>query len=345
MELRKFGATGLSVSKYCLGTMMYGAMGNTDHDECVRMTHAAVDAGINFIDTADIYSFGESETVLGKALDGRRDNVILATKAFMPMGKDPNQQGGSRRWLINAVEDSLRRLNTDYIDLYQLHRRDPDVDLDESLSALDQLVRDGKIRYAGMSATPAEWIVEARHISDSRGYVRVRSEQSLYNLFNRGIEKAVLPTCERYGIGVMTYAPLNAGWLSGKYRDGEATPEGSRAARLGVAHNTAFWDRDRAAVQQKLELVESLSTLAADAGVPLTHLATSWVTEHPGVTSAIIGPRTPEQLEDALASADVRLDASVLDAIDQLVPPGSNVDSVDTRVQEPHMTRKARRRG
>ena len=343
MEMRTFGATGVSVSRYCLGAMMFGAMGNTDHDECVSMIHRALDAGINFVDTADAYSMGESERIVGRALAGRRDDVVLATKAFIPMSADPNHRGGSRRWLVRAVENSLRRLDTDHIDLFQLHRRDDRLDLDESLGALDQLVRDGKILYAGMSATPAEWIVEARHISDQRGHVRVRSEQCLYNLFNRDVERSVLPTCARLGIGVMTYAPLNGGWLTGKYRHGHDVPDDARAVRM-AAHNTARWDRSRAQTQHKLDLIEQLLELADRAGMPLTHLATAWAAEHPAVSSVIIGPRTPAQLEDALASADVRLDEAVLDMLDTMLIPGVDLDTVDTNRPEPQMAPHARRR-
>ncbi|MEQ8839589.1 MAG: aldo/keto reductase [Acidimicrobiales bacterium] len=342
MDQRTFGATGVSVSKYCLGAMMFGAMGNTDHDECVAMVHTALDGGINFIDTADAYSMGESEEIVGRALKGRRDEVVLATKAFIPMSKDPNHQGGSRRWLVRAVEDSLRRLDTDHIDLFQLHRRDTRLDLDESLGTLDDLVRQGKILYAGMSATPAEWIVEARHISDRRGHVRVRSEQCLYSLFNRDVERAVLPTCERLGVGVMTYSPLNGGWLTGKYRHDVDVPDDARAVRM--AHNAARWDRSRTQTRAKLDLVEELLSIAEDAGLPLSHMAHAWVAEHPAVSSVIIGPRTPAQLDDALASASVRLDESVLDALDELLPPGLDIDVVDTNRPEPHMASHARRR-
>ena len=342
METRTFGETGVVVSKYCLGAMMFGAMGNTDHDECVGMVHRALDAGINFIDTADAYSMGESDEVVGRALAGRRDDVVLATKAFIPMSGDPNHQGGSRRWLVRAVEDSLRRLDTDHIDLFQLHRRDTRLDLDESLGALDQLVRDGKILYAGMSATPSEWIVEGRHISDQRGHVRIRSEQCLYNLFSRDVERAVLPTCQRLGIGVMTYGPLNGGWLTGKYRHDHDVPDDARASRM--AHNAARWDRTRSQTQAKLDLVEDLLVLADQAGMPLSHLATAWAAEHPAVSSVIIGPRTPEQLDDALASADVRLDEDLLDQLDVLLAPGRDIDTADTSRPEPHMASHARRR-
>lgn len=342
METRHFGLTGVSVSKYCFGAMMFGPMGNTDEAECIAMLHTALDAGVNFVDTADAYSRGVSEEIVGRALAGRRDDVILATKAYIPMSRDPNHQGGSRRWLIREVEDSLRRLDTDHIDLYQLHRRDHTLDLDESLSALDQLQRDGKIRYAGMSATPAEWIVEARHISDARNHVRIRSEQVLYNLFSRSIERDVLPTCQRHGIGVMTYGPLNGGWLTGKYTRDGGLPEGSRGDRMGDRGDR--WDLERAENQRKFDLLDRYRALCDDAGLPMSHVAHAWAAEHPAVSSVIIGPRTPAQLDDALASADVRLDPDLLDALDDLVAPGTNVDTADTMRAEPQLEPHARRR-
>ena len=343
METRHFGQTGVSVSKFCFGAMMFGPMGNEDEAACISMLHTALDAGVNFVDTADAYSRGISEEIVGKALAGRRDDVILATKAYIPMSKDPNHQGGSRRWLIREVEESLRRLDTDHIDLYQLHRRDHTLDLDESLSALDQLQRDGKIRYAGMSATPAEWIVEARHLSDARGHVRIRSEQVLYNIFCRDIERDVLPTCDRYGIGVMTYGPLNGGWLTGKYTREGGIPEGSRADRQG-SYRGDRWNLERAGNQAKFDRLDGLREICAEAGLPLTHVAHAWAAEHPAVSSVIIGPRTPEQLDDALAAADVVLDADVLDAIDELVAPGTNVDTGDTMRPEPALDVAVRRR-
>jgi aryl-alcohol dehydrogenase (NADP+) len=342
METRHYGQTGVSVSKYCFGAMMFGPMGNTDEAECIGMLHTALDGGVNFVDTADAYSRGVSEEIVGKALAGRRDDVVLATKAYIPMSRDPNHQGGSRRWLIKAVEDSLRRLDTDYIDLYQLHRRDHTLDLDESLSALDQLQRDGKIRYAGMSATPAEWIVEARHISDARGHVRIRSEQVLYNLFARSIESDVLPACQRLGIGVMTYGPLNSGWLTGKYTRDDGIPDGSRGDRMGDRGDR--WDLERSENQRKFDLLDRFSELCDAAGLPMSHVAHAWAAEHPAVSSVIIGPRTPEQLDDALASANVHLDADMLDALDGLVAPGTGVDAADTLRMEPQLDAVARRR-
>lgn len=345
MERRIFGATGMSVSAQCLGAMMFGGMGNTDDDECVAMVHRAIDGGINFIDTADGYSAGHSEEVVGRALEGRRDDVILATKVFFPMGSDPNQGGGSRRWIIQEVENSLRRLRTDWIDVYQLHRRDPNTDLEESLSAMDQLVRDGKVRYVGMSASEGASIAEARHVTDRRNLTHVRSEQSLYNIFNRGIERSVLPLCERYGIGTMIYGPLNGGWLTGKYKRGQPIPEDSRAKRSGSnPRYGSRWDMERAANQSKFDALEQLEQLAGEAGIPMSHLAMAFVAEHPAVSSAIIGPRTPAQLEDALAASEVQLSADVLDRIDEIMPVATDLDPMDTTRVEPHLSRSRRRR-
>lgn len=342
MEYRTFGGTGIQVSRLCLGAMMFGRMGNPDHAECVQMTHAALDAGICFIDTADGYSLGESEQILGKALKGRRDHVILATKCFFPMGRDPNEGGGSRRWILRAVEASLARLETDWIDLLQLHRRDPRTDLEESLSALTDLVRQGKIRAFGMSATPAETIVEAQWVAERRALHRVRGEQCLYSILNRGVERDVLGACQRYGLGVLTYGPLCGGWLSGKYRRGAEPPAGSRAT--GPLGRTGRWDAARPEVQRKYDLLEPLEALAREAGLPLTHLALGFAAEHPAVSSVIIGPRTPAQLADNLAAADVRLSPDVLDRIDAIVPPGTNVDPRDTAVINPALDDRSQRR-
>jgi aryl-alcohol dehydrogenase-like predicted oxidoreductase len=216
MKRRILGGTGISVSEYALGTMMLGAWGNTDHDDCVRIVHRALDAGINFVDTADVYAAGESEEIVGKALKGRRDDVVLATKFFNSMGPDANHGGNSRRWIIRAVEDSLRRLGTDHIDLYQVHRPDPATDIDETLGALSDLVRSGKVRAVGCSTFPAEQLVEAQWTAERRGHVRLRTEQPPYSMLARGAEAAVLPTAQRYGMGVLTWGPLSAGWLSGR---------------------------------------------------------------------------------------------------------------------------------
>ena len=342
MEVRSFGGTGIQVSKFCLGAMMFGPMGNTDHADCVRIVHAAFDAGINFIDTADAYSRGESEQILAKALKGRRDDVVLATKCFIPMSSDPNHGGGSRRWIVRAVEDSLRRLETDYLDLYQLHRRDYRTDLEESLSALTDLQRQGKIRALGMSATPPNVLMEAHGVSERRGLARVRGEQCLYSAMARGVEEFVLPSCQQLGIGVLTYAPLNGGWLSGKYQRAAAPPAGSRAA--SALGRTGRWDEARPEVARKHEVVDALAALAREAGLPLTHLATAFAAEHPAVSSVIIGPRTMPQLEDSLAAASVRLAADVLDRIDAIVPPGENLDRRDTAVGNPALDDASRRR-
>lgn len=340
MELRVLGRSGVQVSVYCLGAMMFGAWGNTDHDDCVRIIHKALDGGINFLDTADVYSAGESEEIVGRALKGHRDDVILATKFFAPMGSDPNRRGGSRRWILHEVEDSLRRLDTDYLDLYQIHRPDDAADIDETLGALSDLVHQGKVRYIGHSTFPADYIVEAQWASERRARERFVSEQPPYSILMRGIERAVLPACQRYGIGVIPWSPLAGGLLTGRYRKGQEPPEGSRLARgFGAQFDN---EHQRRVHEQRLDAVEELLTIASDAGVSLTHLAHAFVVEHPAVTSAIIGPRTTEQLDDALAGADVRLDDATLDAIDHVVRPGTDLSAGD--VWQPHGLAKANRR-
>src|SRR3954451_15865724 len=339
MERTTLGATGIQVSRYCLGAMMLGAWGNTDHDDCVRIINTALDAGINFIDTADVYSFGESEEIVGKALQGKRDSVVLATKFVAPMGEDTNQRGASRRWIMQEVENSLRRLGTDYIDLYQAHRPDPSVDIDETLSALSDLVHQGKVRVIGSSTYPAELIVEAQWTAERRGRERFRCEQPPYSIFARAIETAVLPTAKKCGRGVIPWSPLAGGWLTGKYRRGSDKPSGGRAARVPDR-----FDYDKPENQRKLDLVEDLLKVAADAGMSLTHLSMAWVLEHPAVTSAIIGPRTMDQLTDLLAGADLRLETEILDRIDDLVPPGTTITPADTGWTPPGYSKKARRR-
>ena len=351
MEYRTLGGTGMKVSHFCLGAMMFGPMGNPDHDECIKITHAALDAGVNFIDTSDAYSDGESERILAKALQGRRDQVILATKCFFPpgrvelltrTGKNVGDGGGSRRWIVRAVEDSLRRLETDYIDVYQLHRRDWDTELEESLAAMTDLQRAGKIRVIGTSATSAEWIVEAQRIAEQRQLARVRSEQCIYSILSRKVEEGVLPTCQRHGVGVMVYAPLAGGWLTGKYRRNEPPPAGSRAtSRLG---RLGVWDEDRPEVQRKYTLVEELSTLAHDAGLSLTHLAMAFAAEHPAVSSVIMGPKTLAQLQDTLGATEIKLTPEVLDRIDAIVPPGVRIDPKDSFIPNPWLDEPARRR-
>ena len=321
MKRRILGSTGISVSDLALGTMMLGAMGNTDHVESIAIIHTALDAGINFLDTADVYSRGESEEIVGKALKGRRDDVVLATKFSLPMGPDANHRGGSPRWIKQAVENSLRRLGTDYLDLYQMHRPDPDTDIDETLGALSDLVRAGKVRAIGSSLFPAEQIVEAQWTAERRGHHRFRTEQPPYSILLRGVEADRLPTAQKYGLGVLTFGPLSSGWLSGRV-DPTA---GHRNA--GIA--TPLFDLSNPANQQKLRAVEQLTALAAGAGMPLSHLATAFVRAHPAVTSVLIGPRRPEHLKDLLAGADVELSADILDAIDAIVPPGTNLNPGD----------------
>ena len=339
MKFRTIGSTGIHVSTYCLGAMMFGAWGNRDHDECLRMIDSALEGGINFIDTADAYAGGESEEIVGKALKGRRDDVVLATKFYMPMGEDPNMQGGSRRWIVKEVENSLRRLDTDYIDLYQIHRPVPGTDIDETLGALSDLIHSGKVRAIGSSTFPAELIVEAQWTAEKRHRERFTCEQPPYSLFARGIETSVLPTCDRYGMGVIAWSPLAGGWLTGKYRKGDSTPDSQRA-RLRPDR----FDFNLPENQRKLDLVEELAKVAADAGVSMTHMSMAFVVSHPNVTSAIIGPRTMEQLTDVLAGAAVELTDDTLDALDQIVEPGVTINVADAGWSPPSITQSFRRR-
>jgi aryl-alcohol dehydrogenase-like predicted oxidoreductase len=341
VELRTLGRSGVQVSVYCLGAMMFGAWGNPDHVDCVRIIHRALDEGINFLDTADVYSAGESEEIVGQALKGRRDEVVLATKFFAPMGSGANQRGGSRRWILHEVENSLRRLQTDYLDLYQIHRPDDAVDIDDTLGALSDLVHQGKVRYVGHSTFPADLLVEAQWAAERRGRERFVSEQPPYSILMRGIERAVLPACQRYGIGVIPWSPLAGGLLTGRYRKGQEPPEGSRLARgFGARFEN---ERQRQVHEERLDAVEELLIIADKAGASLTHLAHAFVIEHPAVTSAIIGPRTMEQLDDGLAGADVRLDEATLDAIDEVVRPGQDLTPGDPW-QPPGLARRNRRR-
>ena len=340
MDNRSLGRTGVSVSPLCLGAMMFGAWGNTDHEESIRIIHAALDAGINFIDTADVYSRGESEEIVGKALaGGRRDNVVLATKVHGTMGDDPNQYGNSRRWIAKEVDASLKRLQTDWIDLYQIHRPEEDTDIDETLAALTDLVRAGKVRTIGSSTFPSSQIVEAQWVAERRNRERFRCEQPPYSLLVRGIEADVLPTCKRYGMGVIPWSPLAGGWLSGRWRKGRDAPDSTRAQRLPERY-----DLSKPENQRKLDAVEELAQLAEDSGHTLIELALAFVIRHPAVTSAIIGPRTMEQLESQLPAAGVELSDDVLDRIDAIVPPGTNVNPGDAGWQNPALTPEARRR-
>jgi aryl-alcohol dehydrogenase-like predicted oxidoreductase len=340
MEHRQLGRTGVSVSKFCLGAMMFGAWGNPDHDESIRIIYAALDAGINFIDTADVYGAGESEEIVGKALaGGRRDNVILATKFHNAMGDDPNQRGNSRRWIMRAVEDSLRRLNTDWIDLYQVHRPDPGTDIEETLGALTDLVHQGKVRYIGGSTFPASAIVEAQWAARDRGLQRFVTEQPPYSMLVRAIEADVLPTCSRHGMGVMSYSPLAGGWLSGRWRKETGQQSSSRADRLPER-----FDLSQPANQRKLDAVEELAQLAEQVGITLIELAIAFVLNHPAITCALLGPRTLEQLQTQLPAADIALDDAVLDRIDEIVDPGTTINPEDNSWHNPALEPVARRR-
>jgi aryl-alcohol dehydrogenase-like predicted oxidoreductase len=340
MEYRTLGTTGVKVSPLCLGAMMFGAWGNTDHEDSARIIHRALDAGINFIDTADVYSRGESEEIVGKALaGGRRDDVVLATKVHGKMGDDPNQFGNSRRWIITEVENSLRRLGTDWIDLYQIHRPELDTDIDETLGALTDLVRAGKVRYIGSSTFPPSQIVEAQWTAERRGRERFVTEQPPYSMLIRGVENAVLPTCRRYGMGVIPWSPLAGGWLSGRYRKDTDIPESRRAQML-----PSRYDMSLPGNQRKLDAADALARLADESGMSLIELALAFVIRHPAVTSAIIGPRTMEHLESQLPAAEIALSDEILDRIDEIAPPGENVNPSDTGWENPNLKPAARRR-
>jgi aryl-alcohol dehydrogenase-like predicted oxidoreductase len=339
MNQRLLGRTGVSVSQFCLGAMMFGAWGNRDHDESIRIIHAALDAGINFVDTADVYGAGESEEIVGKALKGRRDDVVLATKFHNPMGEDRNRRGNSRRWIVRAVEDSLRRLDTDWIDLYQVHRPDPRTDVEETLSALTDLVHQGKVRYLGSSTFPASQIVEAQWVARDRRLQRFVTEQPAYSILVRAVEADVLPTCQRHGMGVVSYSPLTGGWLSGRWRRDAGQQGSSRAGRLPER-----FDLSDPLNQRKLDAAEALAHLAGDAGLTLIQLAIAFVLHHPAITAALIGPRTMEQLEGQLAASDTALPAGVLDRIDAIVAPGTTINPVDNSFENPSLQAAARRR-
>ncbi len=318
---------------------MFGAWGNTDHDESIRIIHRALDAGINFVDTADVYARGESEEILGKALQGRRDAIVLATKVHGTMDDhDPNRSGNSRRWIVEEVENSLRRLQTDWIDLYQIHRWDPWTDHDETLGALTDLQRAGKIRYFGSSTYPPAEIVEAQWVAERRSLGRFVSEQPPYSILVRGIEAEVLPICARHGLAVIPWSPLAGGWLGGTYRRGmESTSH--RASRI-----PARYDLSLPGNQAKLDATERLTKVADDAGISLVHLALAFVLRHPTVTAPIIGPRTMEQLESQLGAVDVVLTTDILDAVDEIVPPGTNLNPVDAGWRPPALDDTSGRR-
>ncbi len=332
MQYRTLGRTGIKVSPYALGAMMFGAIGNPDHDDATRIIHRALDAGINFIDTADAYSHGESEEIVGKAIAGRRDRVVVATKLSLPMGDDPNQRGNSRRWIMSAVEGSLRRLNTDHIDLYQIHRPDPTTDIEETLSALSDLIRSGKVRAIGTSTMPASDMVEAQWVSERRGLERFRTEQPTYSILSRGIETEVLPVAQRYGMGVAVWSPLAMGLLTGRVRRDQPN-DLRRSGRF--THMTD---------QRRIDAVEELIPLAEEAGIKLTHLAVAFAISHPGVTSAIVGPRTMDHLDDLLAGAETVLADDLLDRIDAIVPPGTDIGRLDMAYNPPSLLDPRQRR-
>lgn len=330
MHYRPLGRTGIRVSPFALGAMMFSSFGNGDQQEVNRMVSRALDAGINLIDTADAY--GDSEEMLGRALKGRRDDIVLASKFARPIGDDVNRQGGSRRWIVAAVENSLRRLQTDHLDLYQMHRPDPETDIDETLSALTDLVRSGKVRAIGSSDMPASEIVEAQWVAERRGLERFRTEQPHYSLLDRTIEREVLPVAQRYGMGTVIWSPLASGMLTGRIRRGQETD--LRRTRMFAAL------RD----ERRIDAVEEFIPLAEEAGMSLTHMALAFVIAHPGVTAALIGPRTMEQLEDLLAASEITLSDDVLDRIDAIVPPGTGVGRMDQEYNTPPILSAALRR-
>lgn len=346
MHYRPLGRTGMLVSPICLGNMMFGAWGNPDHDDCVRIVHEALDRGINFVDTADVYSAGESEIITGKALKGsRRDSVILATKCHFPIDagpfsddRKPNTWGNSRRHIIKSCDDSLKRLGTDWIDLYQLHRPDPNVPIEESLSALNDLVHQGKIRAFGCSTFPAEHLVHAAWMADRNNLIPFSTEQPPYSIFVRWIERDLLPTCARLDMGTLVWSPLNGGWLSGAYRKDSGQRTEGRAART-----PSRYDLSDPANVRKMEIVEELVKIADELGVPLAHLALAWVLHHPAVTSAIIGPRIMDHLTSLLGAEEISLSPAVLDRIDALVAPGRTVMPDEAKWETPDLSRRARR--
>ncbi|HEY3902511.1 MAG TPA: aldo/keto reductase [Streptosporangiaceae bacterium] len=340
MSYRILGGTGIEVSAYCLGTMMFGAVGNPDHNDCVKIIRTGLDHGINFVDTADMYGAAESEEITGKALQGRRDDVVLATKLHFQMGEGRNRSGNSRRWINKAVDESLRRLRTDWIDLYQVHRPDPRTDIEETLSALTGLVQAGKIRAFGCSTFPAERIVEAAWAAERHGLLRLRTEQPRYSMLQREIESSILPTCQRLGMGVLTWSPLAWGFLSGRYRKDQ--PVDLTSGRPVLAPDR--FDPALAGNAAKYDAVERLAELAAEIGCSLPHLAVAFPIAHPAVTSVIIGPRTIEQLRDTLDGVGLALSDEILDRIDEIVAPGTNAYPPDGAWSPPALTEVGLRR-
>lgn len=341
MRYRYLGRTGVRVSTLGLGTLMLGSWGGNSREDSLALIGRALDEGINYIDTADSYSRGEAEQIIGTALarPSLRDRVVLATKVYSPMGVDPNSRGLSRRWILHAVEQSLRRLNTDRIDLYQVHRPDPATDLDETIDALSDLVRAGKIRYFGTSTFPAHLLVEAQWSAQRPGCYRPVCEQPPYSLLAREIEADVLPCCRKYQVGAVVWSPLAGGWLSGRYRAGAEITASGRSGRWPLRYDLSL-----AANQRKLAAVERLALLADEAGLTLIELAVAFTLHHPDVTAAIIGPRTMEQLESQFSAADVVLDDELLDLIDTIVPPGTTLNPEDGGWKAPELTDSTLRR-
>ncbi len=335
MEYKQLGQSGLTVSRLCVGSMVFGRWGNSDHADCVRIMHRAFDEGINFVDTANRYAFGESEEIVGKGLQGHRNDVVVATKFFMPGAGGMLDRGTSRRHVFLQVEESLRRLGTEWIDLYQLHRYDRATPIEETLSALTDLIHQGKVRYIGVSTGHAadppdlQWtgwrMVESLWISDRRGFERFISTQPPYSIFSRDVERDIFPVCERFGFGTLVWSPLEGGWLGGRYRRGREVPKDSRAANeteFGMFVRDHF-DLASAAGQRRLDVVEQLIGMAEEVGVPLAEYATAWALRHPAVTSVITGPRVMKHLDAALAALRVEIPSEHLARIDQLVPPGT----------------------
>jgi aryl-alcohol dehydrogenase-like predicted oxidoreductase len=338
MQYRTLGRTGVQVSSLVLGAMNFGALGRTTQAEATAIVDAALDGGINLIDTADRYSQGESEEMVGKAIAGRRDDIVLATKANSPMGDERNHQGSSRRWLVTALDDSLRRLGVDHVDLYQIHRWDPRTSDEETLGALTDLQRAGKIRYFGSSTFPAYRVVQAQWAARDNHLGRYVTEQPGYSILQRAVEAHVLPVTEQYGLGVLAWSPLASGWLSGAIREGREMTT-NRSAFMPDRFDTAI-PVNRA----KLDAVERLAKVADEAGLTMIQLALGFVTAHPAVTSAIIGPRTLDHLQSQLAAADTVLSADVLDAIDTIVAPGVDLAADEKYDAPPALLEKSLRR-
>lgn len=328
---RKLGHSGIEVSSLAFGAMMFGKWGNTDVAECHRMVARAIDAGVTLFDTADMYDEGTSETILGAALHGQRERVVLATKVGNPMGGDRARSGLSRRWIMQACDDSLRRLQVDYIDLYQMHRPDPATSIDESLEAFDELVKAGKVRAIGTSTFTAAQLDEVHARATALGVARPTSEQPPYSALARGIETDVLPACRRHDIGAIVWAPLNGGWLTGKYQAAaDGASQGANDAQSRALRQPDHFDHGQAAIRaEKQRLVAALIAIADGAGLSLKQLALAFVLDHPTITAAIIGPRTFAQLDDLLAIGPLELPAGVRDAIDAVVTPGRNVNPSD----------------